>query len=79
MTKLKNILHFNASLPLRRIFVKILCVHYTATPTTAFNELSAWPKLHHLEKDPTLISDNKPGLFYRIAALLSHTVVLSVE
>ena len=68
MAKLKNILHVKASLTLRRIFVKILCVHYTAAPITAFNELSAWPKLHRLEKDPTLISDNKPGVFDRIAA-----------
>ena len=42
--------------------------YYTATPTTAFNELLAWPTLHRLEKDPTLISDTKPGLFDRIAA-----------
>ena len=68
MTKLKIISYFKASLPLRRIFVQILCGHYTATPTTACNELSAWPKLHRLEKDPTLISDNKPGVFDRIAA-----------
>ena len=41
---------------------------YTATPTTAFNELLAWPILHRLEKDAALISDNKPGLFDPIAA-----------
>ena len=37
-----------------------------------FYELLALPTIYRLEKDPVLISDNKPGLFDRKAAWLSH-------
>ena len=69
MTKLKTISHFKESLHLKKDFsFNIFYAYRPATATTAFNELSARPTLHRLEKDPALISDNKPGLFDRIAA-----------
>ena len=76
MTKLKNISHFKASLQLRTIFVLIFLYPYcpATTTTTVFNGLSVGPTLHRLEKDPDLISGNKPGLLDRIAAWFSRTV-----